>query len=58
MNEEDLKKYRELKSVIASGNFDIKGSAIFKVALLVKWYDELELKIQGLIPKPAPKKVK
>jgi len=43
----DIANLRMLHSVIQTGNYDIKGNAIKKVASLLIWLEGLEAKIDG-----------
>ena len=52
MDKEDLLKYRQLKSIISNGKFDIKGDAVIMVASLFAWFNNLEDKIKLAIEKP------
>lgn len=51
IEEKDLEEYRALRSVIRQGQFDLQGSAIFRVAELLLWYDKFEVKMQDVINK-------
>lgn len=53
MTEKDLAHYRAFKKVINKGDFNIKGDATIAVALLFKWFDELENKIECLVSQPV-----
>jgi len=55
MNDIDLKMYKQLKHVLHSGEFQLKGDAVTSVAALFRWYDELENKIEAQISKPVLK---
>jgi len=55
MNEQDLIKYKQLKHVLKSGEFNLKGDAVTSVAALFQWYNELENKIEAQISKPVLK---
>jgi hypothetical protein len=49
INQKDLENYKSLKSVINSGSYDMKGSAVIRVALLFKWFDEFQPKIEAAL---------
>lgn len=40
----DVDNLKILKSIIESGNFDIKGNAVMRVAALFSWLDGLEVR--------------
>ncbi len=42
MKKEDLQKYKMLKSVIAQGEYKIKGEALIAVANLFAWFNSIE----------------
>lgn len=52
MDKEDLLKYKQLKAIINSGKFDIKGDAVIMVASLFSWFNSLENKIKLAMEKP------
>ena len=61
LNNSDLEKYRQLKSVLSQGDFNLKGNAVQKVAALFIWYDSLESKLHdaiGRIKKAGAPKIK
>jgi len=45
----DVDNHTKLASVISAGQFDIKGSAVVQVALLLQWYDKLGLKLKKVV---------
>lgn len=61
---EDYEKYRGFKSIVEQSDLTIKGKAVMSVAMLTKWFLDLENRIKmDLLPAvPAapvrPKKVK
>ena len=55
MNEQDLIKYKQLRHVLKSGEFNLKGDAVTSVAALFSWYDQLENKIEAQLSKPILK---
>ena len=59
MNKEDLAKHAALKSVLSKGEFKINGEAIFAVASLFAWFNNLPVTMVNK-PEPVekPKKVK
>lgn len=59
-NQEDLQKCQGLKKIIDQGKFELKGDATIMVALLFKWFADLESRIKADVEKskPKPKKEK
>ena len=48
IKQEDINCLKALRAVIHSGDYKVKGDAIIKVALLLKWLDEFEKKLEKL----------
>ena len=57
---EDLAKHSAFKAVLKEGSFDMKGNAIYTVAMLFQWFEGLEDRIKEDIagPKDKPMKIK
>ena len=49
---ENLKNYYELKQLIAQADFNIKGEALIKSALLLNWFNSLEKRFKKELIKP------
>lgn len=48
---DDIVNYKKFKSIVDAGMFNIKGNAAIQVALLYKWFNELEQKIVDSVGK-------
>lgn len=60
---EDLEKYKGFKSVVEQSDMEVKGKAVITVAILMKWFMDLEGRIKQDLLEPVaapikPKKVK
>ena len=51
ISEEDLKKHRQLQSVIRNAKLELKGDAVGAVSSLFAWYDKLYYLLEETIQK-------
>lgn len=48
-DKDDIQKFKQLNSILASGDFNLKGNAVLYAASLFQWFTGLEAKIDGAL---------